>query len=426
MDKRIKDMMIIGFSLFSMFFGAGNVIFPPYLGMESGSLWYLGFISYFIADIGLALLSIFAMLKINKDVIGITEKSGKVLSTIITIAIVLCVGPLLAIPRTGATTFEMGIAPIFPEINSYIFSIIFFFIIWILCIKEGSVVDIIGKFLTPGLFIGLIILILKGIIMPIDSISLASKIPNVATEGVSSGYQTMDVLASLIFGIIILNTVTEKGYINLKDRKFIIGGASIIAAIGLLIVYGGLTYLGATVSKIYGVDIERSKLIISIVKILLGETGMIIFAIVVGLACVTTAVALVSSCSSYFSNLTKSKISYKVMLTIICVFSAIVSNVGLDTIISIAIPILNVVYPSALILIVLTLFKDKIKNNNVYKAGAIGALGISFLIQLSNSGLGFNFIKKLPLSEIGFGWVVPVFLCVLIGAFIPEKHMEKD
>lgn len=423
--KLRKDMIIIGFALFSMFFGAGNVIFPPYLGMGSGPSWSLGFVCYFIADIGLALVAIFAMLKVNRDIVGVTEKAGSVLSMIIATSIILCVGPLLAIPRTGATTYEMSIVPLFPNFNSYIFSAVFFFVIWILCIKESKVVDIIGKFLTPGLFIGLIVLIVKGIITPVGEISETPHFTNVAAEGIGSGYQTMDVLAALVFGIIILETVTKKGYSDLKDRRLVIGGAGIIAAVGLLIVYGGLTYLGATVSKMYGLDVERSQLIVETINRLLGRSGVIIFAIVVGLACVTTAVALVSSCAAYFANMKKLRVSYKVMVTVFCVFSAVVSNIGLDTIISIAVPILNVIYPAALVLVVLTFFEKKLPTKHVYKAGAFGALLFSFIIQLAQNGLGFKFMLKMPLSGLGLGWVCPVLICILVGALIPLISKKK-
>lgn len=420
-NNKKKDIIVIGFALFSMFFGAGNVIFPPYLGMESGPQWMLGFVCYFLADIGLAVVAILAMLKINEDVVGMTKRAGRILSVVLSTAIVLCIGPLLATPRTGATTFEMSILPLFPKASSIIFSIVFFFIIWLLCIRESSVVDIIGKFLTPGLFIGLIILIIKGVVSPIGEIASSPKIASVTAAGIGSGYQTMDVLAALVFGTIILNAVTDKGYSKLKDRQYVIGGSAIVAAIGLLIVYGGLTYLGATVSQLYGTDIDRSVLIVTTVKHLLGQAGVIIFAIVVGLACVTTAVGLVSSCSKYFSNLSKQKISYKILVTVFCIFSAITSNIGLDMIISLAVPILNVVYPAALVIIILTIFGNHIKNDNMFKAGAIGALIVSFLVELANHKIGFGFMLKLPLTSLGLGWVIPVAVCILIGAFIPQR-----
>ena len=153
MRKKKKDVRIIGFALFSMFFGAGNIIFPPYLGLESGSRWLLGFLCYFLADIGLALCAIFAMLHCD-GVEKITRHLGRIPSVLMMCAIVLCIGPMLAIPRTAATTFEMSVRPLTGRVSPTLFSVLFFALIFLLCIQESAVVDIVGKFLTPMLKIG--------------------------------------------------------------------------------------------------------------------------------------------------------------------------------------------------------------------------------------------------------------------------------
>jgi len=170
MKKRI-DQFVIGFALFSMFFGAGNIIFPPYLGLGSGPEWIMGFICYYIADIGLAILAIFALLKNGGNLNNITDRIGRVPGEVMVALIILCIGPFIALPRTGATTYEMFITPLFGQINPLIPLLIFFGIALVLTLKESAVVDIIGKFLTPLLFIGLIVLIIVGIINPVGEIS---------------------------------------------------------------------------------------------------------------------------------------------------------------------------------------------------------------------------------------------------------------
>ncbi len=345
MRKRKIDILVIGFALFSMFFGAGNVIFPPYLGMEAGSEWFSGFLCYFIADIGLALLTIIAMLKSGSDSQGITRPLGKVASTILLTAVVLCIGPLLAIPRTAASTYEMSVLPLISGVSPVVFSAVFFAVILALCINESAVVDIAGKVLTPALLGGLLLLIAVGVFRPIGLIADTPKIQNVPASGIMSGYQTMDVLAALIFGTIILKSAEGKGYTDSKSKNRVVLGAGIVASLGLLVVYLGLTYLGATVSMMFDSSVNRSALVLAIVEALLGQTGKVVFAIVVALACVTTAVALVSSAADYFSALTRGKISYRAFVVFMCVFSAVVSNFGLDQIVSIAAPILSIVYP---------------------------------------------------------------------------------
>ncbi|WP_133967556.1 branched-chain amino acid transport system II carrier protein [Eubacterium limosum] len=413
-----KDKWIVGLALFSMFFGAGNVIFPPYLGMTAASMWVPAFICYYIADIGLAMLAILAMLKCDSDIEGITCRIGRIPAVLLSTLVVLCVGPMLAIPRTAATTFEMGVSPIFPGVNPLVASIAFFVLIWVLCVKEASVVDIVGKFLTPALFIGLMIVIIKGIIDPLGPIAAEPKVSNIISSGIISGYQTMDVLAALIFGVIIVKTVKEKGYTEIKAKNAVIGGAGLVAGAGLLIVYFGLAHLGATASTMYGVDVSRSTLILETIKNLLGNVGMVIFGIVVALACITTAVALVSSSGAYFSRLSKGRVSYKVIVTIVCVISPVIANIGLDEIIAISEPVLSIVYAPALTLIILTIVGDKIKNDNVFKAAALGAFLISVLETAANHGLGFQFVNYLPLHHFGFGWLLPTVICGVTGYFI--------
>lgn len=413
-----KDKWIVGLALFSMFFGAGNVIFPPYLGMTAASMWVPAFICYYIADIGLAMLAILAMLKCDSDIEGITCRIGRIPAVLLSTLVVLCVGPMLAIPRTAATTFEMGVSPIFPGVNPLVASIAFFVLIWVLCVKEASVVDIVGKFLTPALFIGLMIVIIKGTIDPLGPIAAEPKVSNIISSGIISGYQTMDVLAALIFGVIIVKTVKEKGYTEIKAKNAVIGGAGLVAGAGLLIVYFGLAHLGATASTMYGVDVSRSTLILETIKNLLGNVGMVIFGIVVALACITTAVALVSSSGAYFSRLSKGRVSYKVIVTIVCVISPVIANIGLDEIIAISEPVLSIVYAPALTLIILTIVGDKIKNDNVFKAAALGAFLISVLETAANHGLGFQFVNYLPLHHFGFGWLLPTVICGVTGYFI--------
>lgn len=418
MRKEIKDILIIGFALFSMYFGAGNVIFPPFLGLQAGAEWINAFISYYIADIGLALLAIFAMLRCKSDIEGVIGRIGKLPSTILSSAIVLCIGPLLAIPRTAATVHEMTVMPIFGNVNVVITSVLFFLLILILCINESSVIDIVGKFLTPALIAGLVILIVKGIIDPIGNISPEPKITYIISEGISSGYQTMDVLASLIFGVIVLKSVKERGYKTEKKQFLVTGASGIVAGIGLFVIYGGLTYLGATSSELFTGRISRSELVINIVKMLFGNFGTIIFAIVVALACITTAAALVSSTGAFFNDITKGKLPYKGIVIFVCIFSAVTANLGLDYIIAVASPILSIIYPSAITLIVLTIFGEKIKNDNVFKFAALGALISSIMEILMVNNIACHFMMKMPFANIGFSWVIPTIIFGIIGHFV--------
>lgn len=420
-----RDVIVVGFALFSMFFGAGNVIFPPYLGMESGQQWLAGFSAYYIADIGLALLGMFALLRVGSSE-AVLHRAGRVPAEILMCAIILCIGPMVAIPRTSASTYEMAIAPNLPGVSPILFSILFFAVILALCIKESAVVDIVGKILTPLLLVGLFAIILKGIFSPLGDITSAPQIANVTVTGIKSGYQTMDALAALPFGIIVLQSVTDKGYTGGKSKFRIVGGGAVLAGALLLAVYMGLAYLGATVSSQYTTGaVGRAELIMAIVKALLGKGGMIIFGTVVGLACVTTAIALTSSAAAYFSELCRGKVNYKVFVVVICVFSAVVSNLGLDRIVAIAAPVLDMVYPPALVLILISLLMPKV-SDFVSRAATLGALLTSVLCTIHLYVDKLTFLEALPLYDLGLSWILPAVIFAAAAALLAPLFRSRE
>ena len=254
-----------------MFFGAGKIIFPPYLGM-SGSEWgWAAFVIIWLTSI--ATLAIFALIRNGGEISSITGRIGKIPGEIMLSAIILCIGPFIALPRTGATVQEMFVEPVFGDVSPWLATAVFFLLVMLLTIRESSVVDIIGKILTPALVLGLLILIVTGFISPLGKISDTHMMDNVVVAGINSGYQTMDVLAAMIFGIIIVKNVMEKGYTETHAKYRITRNASLVAAGALLVIYCGLTFLGATVSSTYNLRINRSELLLNITGDLLGHAG---------------------------------------------------------------------------------------------------------------------------------------------------------
>ena len=422
--KHVTDSIVVGFALFAMFFGAGNVVFPPYIGMHAGEQWANGFLFYFIADIGLALVAMFAILHAG-GADNITGRFGHVASKVLMCAVILCIGPMVAIPRTAATTLEMSVTPFFSGMSPVVFSIIFFAVILLLSIKQSAVIDIVGKILTPALLIGLLVLIVKGFVSPIgDIVDTGVSASEVTVNGIKSGYQTMDVLAAMAFGIIILSSADEKGYTDSKSAAKMIGIAAALSGVLLLIVYFGLTYLGATASTVFPTDISRANLVIGIVELLLGKAGLIIFAIVIALACITTAVALVSSAASFFAKLANDKISYSVFVVVICVSSAVISNLGLDMIIAIATPVLDIVYPPMLVLILLSWFGDKL-HKSVYVSSVAGSLIASVLATAELYGMNIPVIDSLPLASLGLGWLTPAAVFGLVAYLVSKVKFQN-
>ena len=431
MSIKFKDIVVIGFALFAMFFGAGNLIFPPFLGVISGSKWFISFIAFLFADGGLALLGVIAATGTQGDMMAFFGRAGKKLGIVIASITILCIGPFVAIPRTAATTYEIGIVPNFGHsLSPIVFAIIFFVIVLVLTIKPSKVVDIIGAFLTPVLLICLAVLIIKGIVSPLGAPLDRTLVDNVFISGINDGYQTLDGMAGAVFAGIVIASVKQKGY---TEKKVLVKAtilAGIVAVVGLALVYGGLTYLGATVSPQYDNTVERTTLVISITQAILGGPGKVILGLVVGLACLTTAIGLTSSCGNYFSDLTEGKLKYEVIVVVVCVFSAIISNFGVDKIIQIAAPLLYMMYPAVVTLILLGLIHTKIQNKNVYVLASWVALILGIAHELSTVPLFANVgglagltaaLNKLPGHSVGFYWIIPVLVAAIVGKFIGAK-----
>ncbi len=434
MKIRFKDIVVIGFALFAMFFGAGNLIFPPYLGVTSGTKWFIGFIAFLFADGGLALLGVVALTRTGGDMKKLFTRAGNSIGVLIGTLMILCIGPFLAIPRTAATTFEIGVKPVLGgNVNPIIFAIIFFIVVFFLTIRPSKVVDIVGAFLTPALIICLAVLIIKGVVSPINQPIDRVLVDNVFVSGINDGYQTMDAMAACIFAGVIIASVTQKGYTDKQSMMKATILSGIIAVIGLALVYGGLTYLGATVSSQFDASVERTALVVYITHAILGNPGKIMLAVIVTLACLTTAIGLTSSCGNYFRDLSNGKIKYEVTVVVICAFSAIVSVFGVDQIIKIAAPILGMIYPAVVTYIFLGLANDKIKNNNIFILSIWVALILGIISVLpslpvfSKSTTLINIadsMNKLPGGSFGFFWLIPVLIAGVIGKFVPSRECK--
>ncbi|WP_315117642.1 branched-chain amino acid transport system II carrier protein [uncultured Clostridium sp.] len=416
MNKSTRDAFVIGLALFAMFFGSGNLIFPPYLGKLVGNSYPLAIIGFLMTGVGLPLLGILACAKIGGTFREISLKVGNLFSIIATTAIVLAIGPMLAIPRTAATTFELSIQPIFPNFPILPAIVIYFIINLAFVIKPSSIVDTIGKILTPVLLLLLTIIIIKGIITPIDPI-VNTGFKNVFSNSLIEGYQTMDAMASVIFASIVISTVKAKGYTETSDVIKMTSISGIVAVIGLGFVYGGLMYIGSQTSSIFPESITKTALVTEIVNKLLGYSGNIILALAVGLACLTTSIGLTSSASSFFEKISNGKLSYKFNAIVISITSIIIASMGVDTIVSLAVPILQILYPIVIVLVIMTLLG--VKNNMVIRVTTYVSLFISICDNLKYLGLNIEFINNaielIPLSNLGFVWVVPSILTFIIS-----------
>lgn len=418
MNKKTKDCLVIGFALFAMFFGAGNLIFPPYLGNEVGTQYIFAIIGFIITGVGLPLLAIIACTKGDGTFETMASKISPKFAIIFATLLFIAIGPMLGIPRTAATTYELTIHPIIPSISPLVWMFIYFGINLFFVFNQSSIIDTIGKFLTPSLLIILAIIIIKGIIFPIGNIE-STGATSVLSTSLLEGYQTMDALAALLFAAIVSSSILAKGYKD-KDLVPMTVKAGIVAAIGLAFVYGGLTFIGAQTASLAPADVTKTGLLLIISKDILGNVGTIIIGIAMGLACLTTSIGLITAGSSFFEEVSKGKLPYKVNAVIISIISIVIGCLGVDNIIKISGPILNILYPVAITLIATTLLDKFITNVNSIRLGVYTSLVFGLLSQIPGINLSF-----IPFANHGFAWLLPTVIAIGIG-YIVFRNKKED
>lgn len=403
-----------------MFFGAGNLLLPPFIGLQIGNQVAATIMAFGLTGILLPFLGILSVTNSGDNFNDLGRRINKSLAAILGSVIMICIGPLIALPRTAATTFEVGILPSFPESSPVWTSVLFFTAAWLFSIVPSKVVDLVGNILTPVLLIALVFLIGMGIANPKAEMQLDRlSATDAFALGFIEGYQTLDMLASVIFAGIIISATKAKGYTKIADKNKIVIAAGALAACCLFFVYGGLIYLGAT-SSVERSNISRSELLIYISHSILGKYGTLAIAISISLACLTTAIALTSAVGTFFSKLTNDRFGYKFLVTASCIVSGLLSIIGVDSIIRFAYPPLAFVYPIVITLVLyVVLFGRLVSSKLPYIAALTASATVATLHVLHIIGFlspkALAWLNYIPLFEYELGWVVPSFVAFVIG-----------
>ena len=430
-----KKMLLISFMLFSLFFGAGNLIFPPFLGQNAGNRTIPAMIGFLITAVILPVLGVIVVAQFD-GLDRLAQNVGSKFSLVFTVLIYLSIGPGLGIPRAASVPFEMAVAPYLPEGTNLTvwmvgYSLVFFAIACWLCLNPGKLVDRIGSVLTPSLLILLCFLFFTFLFRGETAIAQAQTAYSGAAflQGFADGYQTMDTIAALNFGLVIATTL---GSFGLTEKKSILRHtilAGVFAGTILSVVYMMLTYMGMCSSGVYPIQENGAWTLRCIVYQLFGNPGAILLAAIFTLACLTTCVGLINSISQYFS-IQFPKLSYRRWVFVIVGFSFLICNLGLTMILSISIPVLNAIYPISIVLILLGLSHKLWENNRAVYPLTILATGIvSVLYALETAGLPLGFLgqllRKLPLYSMGFCWVGIAAAAVLVSIAVNAFSMKK-
>lgn len=430
MNKRTQDIFVSGLALFAIFFGAGNLIFPPYLGVTTGDGWFATMCGFLLADPVIPILTVFITAFAGGRAVDLGKRVSPGFAKLLSLVAIICIGPAFAIPRTAATTHEVGVMPFFPNAPAFITSIIFFAITFALAYKESGVVDIIGKYITPALLIFLVLIIAKAIITPVGAIVPVEHDGGFFVSGFYEGYQTLDALAAPLFTGIVVADLIRKGYgeVSEKERRSFIMMVGLVCFVALAVVYGGLTYLGAQGSSMFTADDSRVEILVSLVGMLFGSFGKIALGLAVALACLTTSVGLTSAAGNFFEDISNGKIKYGVTVIIVTVISFALSLIGVDAIIALAGPVLTIVYPIIIALVFYMMFEKRVRYDMAYIVMVAGVLVIAVIETVGDKiGLGSlaASIQNLPLGQFGFTWFVPSLVCFAVGYLIGKMGVGK-
>ena len=422
-----KQFIYTALMLFSMFFGAGNLIFPPYSGNLAGSRFFLALIGILLTSVCFPVMGVAAVART-----GGLEKLGDrvhpVFSQLFSLLIYLSIGPMIAIPRTATVPFALAIQPYIGDFNPnlalLLFTVIFFCVALWLSLNPKKQVERMGKVLTP-ILISLIVLMFIAVVLGPKSTAPATGryADHAILSGFVDGYQTLDVAAALVFGIVIIELMRSYGITDTEVAIRATARTGVLAGIFLGTIYFMLSFIGSVSSGVSQGYPNGAEVLRVMTDQQFGWFGAVLLALIFLLACTTTCVGLITCCSQYFHRLVP-KISYRTFAVIISLFSLFLANRGLDKILAFSLPVLTILYPLCLVLIVLV-FLDPVVHSSkiVYRLVTVVTLILSVCDALGGESVR-DALSFLPLSSAGLGWLVPSIVALIIG-WILSKAVES-
>lgn len=446
-----KEYVYVASMLFGMFFGAGNLIFPVFMGQHAGSNVWPATIGFLITGVGIPLLAVAALgMSRSSGLFELSSKVGKPYAMFFTCLLYLTIGPFFAIPRCATTSFTVGIEHLLPQDSKkglylLLFSLAFFAAALFFSLKPGKILTWIGKILNPFFLIFLGILVVVALVSPSASIGSVEPIGNYATKplftGFLEGYNTMDALAGLAFGIVVVQVIRDLGVEEPGSVAVSTVRSGIFSCLFMGIIYLAVTIVGTQSRGLFEPAENGGIALTQIARHYLGTAGMFVLAATVTLACLKTAVGLITSCAETFTSIFKNGPEYRVWAIIFGLVSFIFANLCLSAIIEYSVPVLMFLYPLAIVLIILALFGKLFNNNRAVYIWTVAFTLVSAFYDLLNNlpenvrdalklDAPLNAVAKfLPLSNIGLSWVCPAALGLIIGLavyIVNSKILKKE
>ena len=421
-----EQFFSVAIMLFGLFFGAGNLIFPPLLGKQAGGATFQSLLAFGITAVVFPILGVVAVAK-TKGLSNLASKVDKYFAIVFTTMIYMAIGPGLGIPRAGSLPFEMAVAPFLPEnvslnLSRLVYTFVFFLVAYLVCLKPNKLVTRMGKFLTPALLV-LITVMFVGVLFKNPN-AVTSPVGDYATsstvKGFLEGYNTMDTIAALNFGLVI--SLAVKSF-KVEDEEKVIGytvRVGLVAGSFLFVIYAMLAYIGMTTSGLTGDVKNGAEILTTVSQYVFGKFGIVLLASIFTLACLTTCIGLITSISKFFETMTKEKVSYHKWIVFWTFLSFLVANFGLNTILKVSVPVLIAIYPVSIVLILLGLTEKYFGYNKfTYRLVCYTVTFISVVEALLSVKVNLpvvtDVVSSLPFFSLSLGWVIPMAVAWFVG-----------
>lgn len=435
MDIKRKELLITSFALFSLFFGAGNLLLPPLLGYNSGDNWVWVTVGFMITAVVIPILGILAHARLQGTLFDFGKKVSPTFSLIYCILIYV-IAVAIPSPRTAAATHEIAVFPAFGT-SPLVTSAIYFTLVLVFVLNRSKILSLIGKFLTPFIVIMLLAVISIGLFSSEFNTGISQFKTPIAT-GILEGYQTFDAIGAVVVGAVIIISLNFKNMAveAYSSKRKLIRKSGFIAGLGLFIIYAGLISVGAyfgseiNINAELSSDMQRANLLRDISIASLGEFGNTVLSILISLACFTTAIGIVAGTADYFKGLiNNSQVVYIITAILASSLGVLVGQLDFNSIIVVAIPVLLFIYPITIVLILLNVLPEKFATPLVFRAVVI----ITFVFSIPDV-IGFvsptedlNILTNyIPFSNQSLGWVLPAFVAFLISVFVQFKMKRAE
>ena len=420
---KTKETLVTAFALFSLFFGAGNLILPPLLGFRAGELWWLVALGFCLSAVLIPLLGILAHAKLQGTIFDFGKKVSPTFSLVYSF-LIYAISISLPSPRTASVTHEMAVQPFFDS-PSWVTSVVYFFLVFVFVMNRSKILDILGKLLTPGIIL-ILLLIIGTTLFSFDFVFGDMVFASPFSDGILEGYQTFDAIGAVVVGgVIIISINLKKKNAPYEEKKSLIRRAGWLAGLALFLIYAGLIFTGAVMHGEFDTDISRTALLTGISIKTLGNTANLLLSILVSLACFTTAVGIVTGTADFVKfRFKNSKKAYLITAIIGCILGVAMGQFDVGYIIVVALPALMFIYPITIVLILLNVIPERFASARVFRAVVLATILFSIPDFLGSVGLGeaMGLLQSyIPLSRFSMGWVLPAaFIFGLVNLFQPK------